>query len=512
MSVRRRILRQARRGFTLVELIVALSAGLAVAGAAYMLSKASLNAFEAEARLSQAQFGATMGLNRLVGDLQRAAFMSNPNAQSITSGHVCGGSTQGPYFIRSVLVDKGGGSLPGVGVTRVPNAAATYNVIAPDSIYITGNMSSDEQFEFSSIQGTTVYMTLHDGAMQRTMLANATGGLSVKSLFLPGRYVRLVDSTGEEGYAHVTVATCLGGSGNCDVPDFTTMTLTLDAAPFSNGMVCGDWISGGLINPVNIIQYWVGAPAAADHLAPAAAALLAPQASAQTGDANRTELIRTELTDVGAGSPQQLVALNPAGFYASDVVAEYAIDFNISATFRTGTAPDFTGLTHLDGDDSSVVSNFGSTAAESFVGMGVRLSVRARAPDRDAGIGTSPKSRYNVFGAPVPNAFARSDAPRRGQPAQLGRHPMVARRMTSAGVGSAATGVLPCSSSCWFCSRSPASPSLPLARPRWTSRLLVATDKVRRRASSRSLGFRSHSTSSGATRRPISARCKTQRL
>ena len=52
--------RRARRGFTLVELLVAMAAGLIVSMAAFLLSKNAMRFFQHESRISAAQLAATL--------------------------------------------------------------------------------------------------------------------------------------------------------------------------------------------------------------------------------------------------------------------------------------------------------------------------------------------------------------------------------------------------------------------------------------------------------------------
>ncbi len=73
--------RRAGRAFTLIEIIVALSAGVLVSMAAFAMSKNATTFFQHEARISTAQLALTLGLNRITADLTRASFLSSPNAR-----------------------------------------------------------------------------------------------------------------------------------------------------------------------------------------------------------------------------------------------------------------------------------------------------------------------------------------------------------------------------------------------------------------------------------------------
>ena len=77
----RRAPRRAPRGFTLVELLVAITAGLFVAVAAFALAKQGSRFFQQEARVANAQFAATLGFDRLRADIARAGFLTTANVQ-----------------------------------------------------------------------------------------------------------------------------------------------------------------------------------------------------------------------------------------------------------------------------------------------------------------------------------------------------------------------------------------------------------------------------------------------
>lgn len=386
--------RRSRRAFTLVELMVALTAGVAVAGAAYILSKASLTVFEAEARMSQAQFGATMGMNRMSADLQRAGFMSNANFTQ-EPGRACG-STVGFDNVKAIQVQ------PDQSVGSAPISAA--NGLSPDRIRIMGNMSTTELFVFRTIQNRDVYLQMDEGAMQRTLTATKNGGPPLRELFMPGRYVRLMDKNGKETYAQIASISCNGGGSPCDQWNVTDVKIVLDRTPPTN-VTCGAWVGGGLINPISIVDYWVGRPTIAnEQITPATADLIAndPSTDGQTGDLNRTELIRSELVDNGGllEIPLPAYAGAPA---PSQVVGEYAVDLSFGVTARSAPGPN-PGLIRLDGDvpgDVASIINLNLANPQRFVGVRVRISTRTRAPDREGPIITNPTARFDVFGAHV---------------------------------------------------------------------------------------------------------------
>ena len=68
-----------RRGFTLVELLVAMVAGLIVALAIVGLSKEANTTFQEETRIASAEAQLRTALDRLRSDLQRTSYMSTAN-------------------------------------------------------------------------------------------------------------------------------------------------------------------------------------------------------------------------------------------------------------------------------------------------------------------------------------------------------------------------------------------------------------------------------------------------
>src|SRR3954469_23790645 len=78
-----------RRGFTLVELMVAMSAGVLVSLAALLLAKNASRFFQHEARISAAQLAVTLGMNRLTADLQRASFLAARSHQFGVDPYLC---------------------------------------------------------------------------------------------------------------------------------------------------------------------------------------------------------------------------------------------------------------------------------------------------------------------------------------------------------------------------------------------------------------------------------------
>ena len=74
------IYRRRQAGFTLLEMMAALVAGLIAIGSIYTLSSASSKHFHEQQRISQTQMSLRMAMSRLTSDIARAGFGGTPNS------------------------------------------------------------------------------------------------------------------------------------------------------------------------------------------------------------------------------------------------------------------------------------------------------------------------------------------------------------------------------------------------------------------------------------------------
>ena len=88
--------------------MVAITAGLFVAVAAFALAKQGSRFFQQEARVANAQFSATLGFDRLRADISRAGFLTTANIQR--DPFVCGNTAGWPAGMPVPQMAKGTGS------------------------------------------------------------------------------------------------------------------------------------------------------------------------------------------------------------------------------------------------------------------------------------------------------------------------------------------------------------------------------------------------------------------
>jgi hypothetical protein len=358
-----------RRGFTIVELMVALSGGLVVSLAVFALARDTSRFYQRESRLANATLGAIGGFQRLRDDIARAGFMTSPNAKR-------------DPFVCSRPDASWPLEMQGMASVHVEHdflqSNATLNAALrhPDRITLSGSYASADQFPVRQIiNNGNSYNILLDptsAAMYRINYPSGQLQATLQTVFAVDRALRIVDVDGQQYFGHIT-----GAAGG------PQPTITLGASPAlsfrqnSGSAGCGikAYGTGALVNVVNFVRYDVrnlSANTTYSNLYSASAGVL--------GEDTRTELARVEV-DVN-GNPLPLT---------EELVAEYAVDLQFSlsamttpvtggnATSATYYAPGATGFTTYADSPSA---NPAATP-ELIRSIRVRLGVRSREADRD---------------------------------------------------------------------------------------------------------------------------------
>jgi len=404
--------RSRNAGFTLIEIVVALSAGILVSMAAFSMSKSATTFFQHEARISSAQLALTLGMNRLTADLQRASFLATANAKV------------DPMVCRQAGWTAGLTSF--AGLTILPQAAASTqnaaNGVLPDQVIIGGSLNTAESFTVQCVLTGTggapslqLQTAVFDNAMARIQASLGTGETLLSKLaliFAPGRYVNLFDpATGFHVYGVIGTSPAMA-NGAAVVQLATTITLPKKpASPCgildpSSGPQCG---TGLMVSVVSRVLYDIRSLTTVTT--GNYGLLVAPITPALTGDAGRTELVRVELDAAGVEVPSTL-----------ELVSEYAVDMRFGITVSTKIVGDNYNPTVITyGINDANVYTFAGDVAGSTSTTGpapqlirsvqVRLATRTRAPDRNTDLPTGADGRrlhYAIFNPNVVKpAFAR---------------------------------------------------------------------------------------------------------
>ena len=388
-------MRSSRRsdGFTMVELLVALTGALFLSIGVFMLAKHTSALYQRELRVAGANLSAVVGFERLRSDIARAGFLSSPNVRR--DPFVCGSPATDAEWPEQ-LSKLASVTIGDIAISDLPDLFSA-NGLSPQRILLAGNYSSVEAFPIRAITETggnfQVYLQVLSGPMARLgyLEEDAPQQALLQTVFPPGRAVRIVDRSGRHHYG--TILSVTGG----DTPLLTLKGGSPDLI-FRSGSAMGCGLkgqeTGALINTVNFIRYGIRDLRSDDRYAP-----LYAESTMPAYEDERTELVREELDPSGnafAGS--------------ADLVAEYAVDLR----FRLTVAPSTTSA--LTCVQQNKVSDWAGDPVTLTTGKGPQLiravhawlSVRSREADRSATIATSSGPLFRVGLGPGATApFAR---------------------------------------------------------------------------------------------------------
>jgi type II secretory pathway pseudopilin PulG len=269
-------------GFTLVELTVAMVAGLIVAMGIVALSRAATKTFNEEIRSSAAESALRTAVDRLRADLQRAAFMSTGNVQSdnlinrvVTSTNNLPSVPTGFQGLRSLSALQIGyqGSTT---ANTIPQSALQVVPVAPDWIQIGGNMTCADQFDVAMIMPPNgncqqIMLSPVSASMYRVVTAGmstAAGSQQLSNVFAPVAtggsanqfMVRLLDNQGCSQY----LATCPGLAAPAGITNgqpfvwidaINTPILTAQSGQQTTCTLSGYAAGSAWVNPVQIVRW-----------------------------------------------------------------------------------------------------------------------------------------------------------------------------------------------------------------------------------------------------------------
>ncbi len=392
--------RRRARGFTLTELMVAVTGGLFVSLAVFALAREGSRFYQREQRAADATLSAVIGFERLRTDIARAGFLGTPNVTK--DPHLCGtaGGAGWPVMLSSLAslrINQNLGAVAG----SPANPTLNDNNVFPASLVLMGSYSAVDEFPIWNIDATggvyEVYLQWRTGPLGRMGYETSTTQLEMlQDIFGAGRGLRIQDQSGEIQFGTIQSVT----AGN-------QPRVTLSQAPQlvfrQAGGTCGlkGNVTGATVNPINFIQYDVRNLAANTDYAPIYAN------NNQVGDTDRTELARVELDTSGA--PIQ---------GTEELVSPFAVDLKFSLTVATSitggsdpvieAVPDADVTANWAGDVVGLPANMGPERIKS---VRVRLSVRSREGDRGEDIqpnGLIAPGLYRIgLGASATAPFAR---------------------------------------------------------------------------------------------------------
>jgi prepilin-type N-terminal cleavage/methylation domain-containing protein len=347
----------ATRGFTLVELMVAMLGGMFVSIAVFTLAKHSSSFAMRQSRIADATLQSVIGFERLKADIARAGFLSTPNLRR--DPNVCRSPSYTGLLgqLASVFIDE---TLP----VSVPES--NKNGITPRRIMLAGSYASADQFTVLNIvEGDPVEVYLDPNSLGMVNIgypADATQETLLR-VFAPGRALRVVDDVGDVQFA--TISDVESGPSGGAPRILLEPTLQFRS---TDGNRCGIHGHGrNVVNVVNLINYEIRDLRDASQFAPMFRGI-----NALPYEATRRELIREELAMDGS----------PLANTGPELIAEYAVDLGFSLLVEAN-AGKLTRVSDGDIDDYAGVPGVGLGDGPQLIrGVHAWLSVRSQEADR----------------------------------------------------------------------------------------------------------------------------------
>lgn len=315
----KRTRRSRRAGFTLVELMVALTTGLVAIATIYTFSTGATRFFQQQGAVSQTQQAVRVAFERIRRDIARAGFGGVPY----------GNLVPGPVptlRVQAVEICDGNGR------GTIPNEAA--NLTHADRLILTGNFETGDTYLAAAILsgGTSITFQQTWPAFQRSFgdrVTNLCDQTRFDQVFQAGRVVHVKSREGAHFFAPIA-----GTAANC--------TVELGAGlPVGTAQLAGVG-EGAMVAPLSRIEYTV-----LDQAGLVAAGLSnlvsANPAAAQLGEVPAV-LVRREVTftnDAACG------ATNPRP-NTTEVMLEYVAHFDVDAIVDTAIPPNLPTLVFQD--------------------------------------------------------------------------------------------------------------------------------------------------------------------
>jgi prepilin-type N-terminal cleavage/methylation domain-containing protein len=408
--------RPGQAGFTLIELTVALLAGLIVALGIVGLSHEATQTFNEESRTAAAEAAMRTAVDRLRADIARAGYMStgdilsdpaiahaptSNNLQNLLNPNFLGIKQLGALY----LIDGGSVTANTLSLSALQNPA-----VNPDVLMIGGNMTCAEQFDVQMILPPVgscqeILLSPVSPAIYRvvtTGLTSATAGQQLNNVFAPVTgngataqfMVRLLDDTGHTQYLatcpQANVAGVTAGQPYLWIDSADTQILTASQTQ-GRGGISGFAAGKAWVNPVQLVRWEITSTAKEALSQPQLASALGNVVQSSQADPYKYDLVRSY---VDAKSGQAIAA-------TTEVVAEYAVDldfaFTVDKTLVGASAPSIVSYPFDDGNSAAWapdLSKITSYTATPPVNMGpqrirsvrLRMVTRTALPDRTVNV------------------------------------------------------------------------------------------------------------------------------
>jgi type II secretory pathway pseudopilin PulG len=274
--------------FTLVELMVALTAGALVIASAFVVGAGSSRDFGDQNRIAQTQMSLRAGIEQLRVDIARAGFLASANTRRmpgvciVPSRHV-----QAVEFANDVA-------------TAIPNASE--NGVSGDRLRLVGNFATADSYYATGINSTGDQITLQRSwqGFRRSFFSKTNSmydPTAFSAVFRPGRMLHISTAQGTHLFVQITDAN----------PATASINFTPSLPP--GGACVGGLADGAMVSPLVRIEYLITDLGGS----------FKPLNSTVVG--TPTQLVRREILFDAAGTPV---------LGTERAIAEFAVDFNLN--------------------------------------------------------------------------------------------------------------------------------------------------------------------------------------
>jgi len=378
-------------GFTMVELMVALTVGGIAISSIYAIGAASTQNFRQQQRVSATQSSLRAAMNQIKRDFARAGYLGTPRVEQI--GERCG--VTGP--IGAPLDDASRAAETGrlAAISAYTEIAEKPDALDPDDlnpwatvsdVTLMGNFATSGEYGgiALSVDGKTVNVPSTSQSFRRDFSSWYTAGVrtagvcnesALLAAFTPGRIVRVRALNDLSHFTTITDASC---PNVADVP----AVITLDTPVPSTCVADTGWIS-----PINTIRYHA-VDATDDETSRIGANLVAV-------------LRRTEVDPEKKGDPLEVPEGGSSRVVDDRAILDLVTRFNVRFLMRrtTGTSP--TAVDFAPAEELAVNTN-----PERIRGVIIELAARTAEYEADLPAVFGPRRR--PFRMSTTNAGART--------------------------------------------------------------------------------------------------------
>lgn len=377
--------RSRRSGFTLLEIMFSLVAGLIAVSVVYSLNNGTTRFLAEQNRLSTTQTSLRLAMEQLRADIERAGFLGSPNSDGETKcAEIAGLSVRAVEFTSGTFTGN------------VPNAEA--HLVRADRLRLSGNYLTSGSYLVGTLAdaaGNTIALQTSWQSFRRDFTRMNGANVEIDSdalnrVFAPSGTSRLLHIETSDRHHAYTRVTSVATNG-------LETTLSISPALTPGGICVGGLAGGAVVSPLNRIEYAILNPSNDTELA-ALVRLRGAETPAERAaiEGIPSVLVRYELGSDGVRLPN-----------TTRVVLEFAVEFALSFDLDSQSGPDSV---------PRIVTNQPDYGTRPQQIRAVRVRLSARTPDAQpdlpfvARTNGGPLVRYYARDTNVASATGRPSA------------------------------------------------------------------------------------------------------